>query len=232
MADSDMELKVLVVDDHAITLAGLEGLLTQHLGEGSEVSSCSDTSEALEVILEQQPEIVVCDLDFGSERTGGFSLAQAAWEAESLSKFIMYTGADVNQAALLGEARGLVGKNIFAIESKVNPTDSLLETIAKVSEGVRPYDSFSVRVAKSQLPEDDLRTIESFSSLTERQLEIVAAYATHDDRKSVAATLGVSDSTVKNSISRILQIFNVDSMRTVVARYKDYQDILSRLGAS
>ena len=63
MADSDMELKVLVVDDHAITLAGLEGLLTQHLEEGSEVSSCSDTSEALEVILEQKPDIVVCDLD-------------------------------------------------------------------------------------------------------------------------------------------------------------------------
>ena len=144
----------------------------------------------------------------------------------------MYTGADVNKAALLGEARGLVGKNIFAIESKVEPTENLLKTIAKVADGVRPYDSFSVRVAKSQLPDRDLQTMESFGSLTERQLEIVAAYATHDDRKSVAETLGISDSTVKNSISRILQVFNVDSMRTVVARYKDYQDILSRLGAS
>ena len=91
MADSDIGLKVLVVDDHAITLAGLEGLLTKHLGNSSEVSSCSDTSDALEAILEQKPDIVVCDLDFGSERTGGFSLAQAAWEAECLSKFIMYT---------------------------------------------------------------------------------------------------------------------------------------------
>ena len=55
MADSDMGLKVLVVDDHAITLAGLEGLLTKHLGDSSEVSSCSDTSDALEAILEQNP---------------------------------------------------------------------------------------------------------------------------------------------------------------------------------
>ncbi len=232
MIDPEMKLQILVVDDHEITVAGIEGLLTKHLSEDSEISSCSDTSEALETILAQKPDIVVCDLDFGSEDTGGFTLAEAAWEAESLSKFIMYTGADVNQAALLGEAKGLVGKNIFAIESKVEPTKTLLETIAKVADGVRPYDSFSVRVAKSQLPDQDLRTIETFSSLTERQLEIVAAYATHDDRKSVADTLGVSDSTIKNSISRILQVFNVDSMRTVVARYKDYQDILSRLGAS
>tara|TARA_B100000929_G_C15471761_1_gene408105 strand:+ start:311 stop:1009 length:699 start_codon:yes stop_codon:yes gene_type:complete len=232
MADPKTELQVLVVDDHAITVAGIEGLLRKHLSEDSVISSCSDTSEALSAIVSEKPDIVVCDLDFGNERTGGFSLAEAAWEAESLSKFIMYTGADVNKAALLGEARGLVGKNIFAIESKVEPTENLLKTIAKVADGVRPYDSFSVRVAKSQLPDQDLQTMESFGSLTERQLEIVAAYATHDDRKSVAETLGISDSTVKNSISRILQVFNVDSMRTVVARYKDYQDILSRLGAS
>ena len=55
MADADMGLKVLVVDDHAITLAGLEGLLNEHLGDSSEVSSCSDTSDALEAILDKNP---------------------------------------------------------------------------------------------------------------------------------------------------------------------------------
>ena len=49
-------------------------------------------------------------------------------------------------------------------------------------------------------------------------------------RKSVAKELLIADSTVKNYTSRILEVFNVDNMRTVVAQYQKYQEILRTLG--
>ena len=63
-------------------------------------------------------------------------------------------------------------------------------------------------------------------------MELVQAYATEPDRKSVAKALSISDSTVKNSISRLLLEFGYDNMRLVVAKYQEYLKVLEDLGQS
>ncbi len=218
-------MKIFIIDDHEVMVSGITVLLSEY-----ETRGCSDVDQALPMITEWEPDIIICDLDFGEVGKGGFDLAEKAWEQECLSKFIMYTGADINKAIILGDIKGLIGKNIFAIESKSRPTVELQETVQKVAEGARPFDGYTVRIAKSNLPDEDLLLIERFFSLTERQLELVSAYATQPDRKSVAKELLIADSTVKNYTSRILEVFNVDNMRTVVAQYQKYQEILRTLG--
>ena len=218
-------MKILIVDDHEVMISGITTLLDDY-----ETRGCANLNQALPMILEWDPDIIICDLDFGEVGNGGFDLAEQAWEADCLSKFIMYTGADINKAILLGDIKGLIGKNIFAIESKVRPTVELQETVRKVADGRRPFDGYTVRVAKSNLPNEDLLLIERFFSLTERQLELVGAYAVQPDRKSVAKELHIADSTVKNYTSSILEVFNVENMRTVVSQYQKFQEILRTIG--
>ena len=218
-------MKILIIDDHEVMVSGITVLLSEY-----ETLGFTDIDQALPKIIEWEPDIIICDLDFGEVGKGGFDLAERAWEEGCLSKFIMYTGADINKAIILGDIKGLIGKNIFAIESKSRPTVELQETVQKVAGGSRPFDGYTVRIAKSNLPDEDLLLIERFFSLTERQLELVSAYAIQPDRKSVAKELLIADSTVKNYTSRILEVFNVENMRTVVAQYQKYQEILRTLG--
>ena len=226
----EMAMKVLIVDDHEVAVRGATSILSDSLAEGSEIQSCTDPKLALTELLVWDPDIVICDLNFGKGEIGGFVLADRAWEAGSFAKFVMYTSADIHVAALMGDIKGLVGKNIFAIESKGTESSRLSDAVRKVADGVRSYDAFTVREAKVVLPKYYVGVIETFSDLTPRQMELVHAYTTEPDRKSVAEALGVSDSTIKNSISRLLQSFGYDSMRLVVAKYQEYQKVLEELG--
>jgi DNA-binding NarL/FixJ family response regulator len=232
IVNQEMGMKVIIVDDHAVSIAGAKALLDSSLAEGSEVKGCPDSNLALSEILTWEPDVVVCDLNFGPGESGGFTLADNAWEAGSSSKFLMYTGADTHIAALVGDIKGLVGKNIFSIQSKSGDGDALTKAVEKVADGIRSYDAFTVREAKKKLDDQQVDIIETFSKLTPRQMELVQAYATEPDRKSVAKALSISDSTVKNSISRLLLEFGYDNMRLVVAKYQEYLKVLEDLGQS
>jgi DNA-binding NarL/FixJ family response regulator len=60
-------LRVLVVDDHAPTLAAIADLLEREYPRLEVVGIASDGAAALRVIGDAEPDVVVLDLDLGGE---------------------------------------------------------------------------------------------------------------------------------------------------------------------
>src|SRR2546426_12106675 len=103
-------IRVFIVDDHAVMRAGLRLLLESQPGL-TMVGEAATSTELLEAVVGTQPDIVVLDLDLGGESTVDSipALLAAAPEAQVL----ILTGVrdpDLHrQAGRLG-ARGLVPK--------------------------------------------------------------------------------------------------------------------------
>ena len=59
-----MSIKVIIVDDHAVSIAGAKALLASTLAEGSEVKGCPDPNLALTEILTWEPDVCCLRLEF------------------------------------------------------------------------------------------------------------------------------------------------------------------------
>lgn len=59
--------RVLIVDDHALTLAALEALLEREYPRIEVVATASDGATAIRLIHDTEPDVVVLDLDLGDE---------------------------------------------------------------------------------------------------------------------------------------------------------------------
>jgi two-component system LytT family response regulator len=87
----DKTIKTILVDDEPAALAGLEALLKE-IPEISVAATVSDAVKAVEVILEQRPEVIFLDIHMPGMT--GFEIARELHEAGDPPAIIFVTGFD------------------------------------------------------------------------------------------------------------------------------------------
>ena len=181
-------IRVVVVDDHAVVREGLELLLGRF--DGIEcVALAADGAEAVEVVRDVQPDVVLMDLSMpgvdGVEATRRLGV-----EAPGAAVVVLTTFADRNHVIDAVDA-GAVGYLL-----KDSGPEQLEAGIRAAARGESPLDpkvaGALVQARRDRRP--DLR-------LTAREREVVLLVGEGLANKNIARRLGISEKTVKTHLT-------------------------------
>jgi DNA-binding NarL/FixJ family response regulator len=178
---------ILLVDDHALVRAGLKRLLASV--SAGEVLEAADAREALAVIRQRRPDLVVLDLNLPG--LGGLELLKRLIAAGSGPILVLSMHAEPLYArrALEAGAAGYMTKN-------ASP-DELLTAVRRVSAGGRYVEA---ELAQALAAPDRDR---AFDQLNARELEIMRLLAGGASLAEIAAAVGVGYKTVANNCVQI-----------------------------
>jgi RNA polymerase sigma factor (sigma-70 family) len=195
--------RVVIVDDHELFRAGVRG----QVEPGVEVvGEASGVDEALRLIEQERPEVVL--LDVHMPEGGGVEVLRRASELESPPRFLALSASDAAEdviAVIRAGARGYVTKSISAAE--------LLEAIERVRGGDAVFsprlagfvlDAFAGAPAEEMAEAGDDADAD-IDQLTPREREVLRHLARGYLYKEIAQRLGISVKTVEAHVSAVLR---------------------------
>lgn len=195
-------VRVFVVDDQDLVREGITALLG--IQPGIEVAgSAADGAQAVEAVAACRPDVVLMDVRMPD--LDGVAATEVLRRRVPDCKVVMLTTFDDDEyvtRALKAGAVGYLLKNLPAAE--------LAQAVRLAHAGVAQLDSAIVARLASGLPARD--------ALTARETEVLRLISAGATNKEIAARLYLSEGTVKNHISRILQRLGLRD-RTQAALY-------------
>ena len=184
-------MKILIVDDHPIVRAGLRRLLTAEAG--FELCEAASGREALSAFKEQQPTLVILDLNLPG--IGGLEvlvrLKAGAPDARVLVLSMHDDQTHVTRALRAGAA-GYLTKNA--------PPEELLEAIGRIAEG---HTYIEREIAEGLVFASIRSSSDPLKDLSSRDLEILRLLAEGRSLSQIADTVGIGYKTAANNCSRI-----------------------------
>jgi DNA-binding NarL/FixJ family response regulator len=196
-----MSLKVVIADDHRITLDGVRRTLDA--AEGIEVvGTASSGSQVLPLVKRTSPNIVL--LDIRMPGIDGITCLELLRKNHPDVKVVMlsaYSDRDQVQTALSRGASAYIAKT-------VNPVD-LPSALRQVLDGT-VYHAIGIAEASDRdEPESDL---------TERELTVLRALARGLSNKAISHEFWVTEQTVKFHLGNIYRKLGVQN-RTAAVHY-------------
>jgi DNA-binding NarL/FixJ family response regulator len=194
-------IRILLADDHALFRAGLHALL-RRIADFEIVAEASDGRQALRLIEEKQPDIVLMDIMM-PELNGLEATARAAGKFSKSRVIMVSMSADqefVVQALQAGAA-GYLLKNVspdeleLAIRAAARGEIYLCSAISKhVVEGCVAW-SKGTRTSSRQL--------------TPRQREVLQLIAEGGTTKAIAKKLGISVKTAESYRAELMEALDI-----------------------
>jgi len=211
-----MSIKVYLVDDHRLFLAGVKAELAE---EFRIVGSAYDVDAAIEEIRELNPEVVLVDVHMPDG--GGIAVVEGVLDTNPDVKFLALSVSDQAEdviAMIRAGARGYVTKTIEASE--------LSDAIRRVNAGDAVFsprlagfvlDAFAGAMPSEEDPELD--------QLTAREKDVLRLIARGFAYKQVAHKLNISIKTVETHVSSVLRKLQL-SNRHELARWASKRRIV------
>lgn len=198
---------ILIVDDHAIMRSGLRRILDEH--SFTDVHEAGNGLDALALLSQFLPEIVI--LDIGLPGMRGFELAHEILTRYSRVKIIfltMYKEAEyVSRAMSMGVA-GYVLKDCVDSE--------LIAAVRAVRLG-RTYLTPMISGEILQMHSHKFGGSRSmFSSLTNREREVLTFVADGKSNKEIAGMLYISPRTVEHHRQNLMRKMDVSSVPELI----------------
>jgi DNA-binding NarL/FixJ family response regulator len=197
-----MSPRVVVVDDHALFRSGVRAELESHV---EIVGDAASVAEAIEVIAELQPDVVLLDVHL-PDGSGADVIAAIGPQHPSI-RFLALSVSDAAEdviAVIRAGARGYVTKSISV--------DDLADAVHRVHDGDAVFsprlagfvlDAFAgappPAAPVSAEPDPDLE------QLTAREREVLQHLARGYLYKEIAHRLGISTKTVEAHVSAVLR---------------------------
>lgn len=198
-------MRVLLIDDHTLFRAGLQGLL-ERLGIDV-VASAGSGQEGIKQVKEFEPDVVL--LDMRMPDIGGIDVLKRLREdGAKMPIAILTTVDDENDLidALQCGAQGFLLKGM--------QPDELVTALQDINEGktvVAPdLTPILAKVVQGHAPDRNPEP-DPFSELTPRETEILGLLAEGQSNKVIARNLDISDGTVKLHVKAILRKLNIHS---------------------
>jgi DNA-binding NarL/FixJ family response regulator len=200
------EPRVLLVDDHDLFRTGLRNLLEEQ-GGVQILGEAASGSEAVKLVRELAPDVVVMDLNMPS--MGGVEATRHITALSPLTKVIVLTiseqDADVLDAIVAG-ACGYLLK-----DSSIADVISGIHAAAVNSSLISPTIASKVLQRVRATTEDTVMADAIRAELSDRELEVLKLIANGKDNAQIAAELVISPKTVKNHISNILMKLQIQN---------------------
>ena len=181
-------IRILIADDHPVVREGLAALLNRR-PDMDVVAEASNGREAVAEFLLQRPDVALMDLRM-PEMDGADAIVAIRGKAPAARVIVLTTYDDDEdiQRALRAGAKAYLLKDA--------PRDELLACIHAVHEGrtlIPP--AIAAKLAESV----------GTSTLTAREIEVLALVADGGSNKVVARTLLITEGTVKSHVNAVLR---------------------------
>ncbi|MBZ5636027.1 MAG: response regulator transcription factor [Acidobacteriia bacterium] len=194
------KISVLLVDDHSLVRRGFRRLLEDD-PEIAVVGEASDGREAVEMVAELHPAVVVMDFALPS-MNGAIATRMILKSApETIVLMLsMHSEPTYVRTCLEAGARGYLLKNALDLE--------LAEAVKQVAGGAIVLDPRLEKLTKS----DD----ETRPALTTRELEVLQLIVHGKSSKDIAAILGISANTIAVHRANLMQTLGIHNTAELV----------------
>ena len=190
-------VRVLIVDDHEVVRVGLRTLLSR-VESLQVIGEAATAAEGLEKIRALTPDVVLLDVRLGD--SNGFDLCREVQKLEGDIRVLVLTSfADDNIVveAISAGADGYLLKEVNR--------DGLVDAIMKVASGQSVLDpAVTGRVFGKVQSLMSNPTTNKLALLSAQERRVLALVAEGKTNKEIAAAMGLSDKTIKNYFSNIL----------------------------
>ena len=208
--DLSHKIRVLVVDDHPLMVAGIVGEIKAQ-SDMTVAAQASDGEEALSLYRIHHPDVTIMDVRM--PKMNGMDAITAIRKDFPKARIIVLTTAIGDVQALRAIKEGAVGyllKNLVRKE--------LTETIRAVHAGLKRIPSDIAQQLAEHVADD---------ALTVRELDVLRMVAQGKANKIIASDLEIAEHTVKNHIKSILIKLGADDRTgaVVTAVRRGYIDI-------
>jgi two-component system response regulator DevR len=205
------KIRVLLVDDHAIVRLGLTALL-DHEPEVEVVGEAGTAAEAFKAVERLRPDVVLMDIRMPGE--GGIEATRRITDHFPDTKVVMLTSFADEELVVRAIRAGAMG---YVLKEVGN--NELLRAITAASRGEALLDPATTarllaRVRHSEQKADQ----DAFRDLSGRELDVVAEVARGKTNAEIAQTLNLSEKTVRNYLSTVLEKLNLTN-RVELATY-------------
>jgi len=191
---------LLLIDDHFVVRSGLVASL--ELEDDLKVVGEADRGEdAAKMFVKKRPDVVLMDLQLPG--ISGIEATAALIREHPTARVLIFSTFardDEIQAALKAGALGYLQKS--------STREDLLTAIRTVAKGERSLPPEIAQRLKDRLAEPEI---------TPREREILTLVTRGNANKEIAATLGISEDTVKQHVSRILVKLKVNDRAQATA---------------
>jgi DNA-binding NarL/FixJ family response regulator len=191
-----MSISVVVVDDHQIVRDGLVALLTAL--DGIEVvGAAADGREALHVVAETQPDVVVMDIQM--PHLDGIEATRFITGKHPDVRVVMLTMNEDDDTVLSAIRAGASGYLL-----KGSGADEVHNAVRAAAAGGMVFGAaLAGRVASYFSGAPAVQKEQPFPDLTERERGVLEMLAAGRSNDAIARELFVSNKTVRNAVSSI-----------------------------
>lgn len=221
---TDQVIKIVLADDQPIILEGLKYIINMQ-EDMQIIGDANDGDEALQVILELKPNIVLMDIQM--PKLNGIEVTKQVLKQLPETKVVLLTTFDFQEYVYDGIRAGAVGYLL-----KDTDTKELLKGIRGVYAGEAVYRSSTASKAVAQVINEkesicSADTIEKnskcleeidgmYEPLTDREIDVLQQMAYGRKNNEIALILHISEGTVKTHVHRIIQKLGVDERTQAV----------------
>jgi len=202
-------MKILLCDDQAVIRDGLEMLLNLEK-DMQVIGSASDGAEAIELAAQKQPDLILMDLKMPG--TNGIEATREIRARFPEIKILVLTTYDDDEWVFDTIRAGASGYLL-----KDTPRQKIVEAIRGTMDGKSFLDPSVAGKLMNQVASNQTQPASVLAErLTERELDVLRLIAKGFNNSDIAAQLHLSEGTVRNHVSAILEKLNV-SDRTQAA---------------
>lgn len=209
------QIKVLIVDDHAVVRAGLRMLIEQD-PEMKVTGLAGNRSEALAVATNEQPNIIILDIVLGDD--DGLSFLSELREVAAGARVLVLTGLRSPESQRRAMRAGAMG-----VVLKEHAADVLIKAIKKVHQGEVWLDRFTMgsvfqEITETKQPDPDK---EKIATLTDREREVITLVGEGLKNKQIASRLFISETTVTHHLSSVFSKLEVsDRLELIIYAFR------------
>ncbi len=202
-------IKILIVDDHTVVRDGLAVMLGRR-EDFAVVGEAKNGLEAVDRARELQPDVILMDLRM--PELDGVEAMRRIRAEDSVVKFIVLTTFDTDEYifdAIEAGAKGYLLKDasredLFEAVRAVHRGESLIQP----GVAARVLDRFAQLSHQAPAPD----------ALSEREAGVLRLMAQGTANKEIAASLSISESTVKTHVANIFQKLEVTNRTEAVTK--------------
>jgi len=205
-------LRIVLIDDHKLFRDGLRGVLELE-PDLKVVAEAGDGEEALPIIREHLPDIVLFDINM--PKVDGIQLVRELKNLKIRTAMIAVSAYDDEDCLATLSAEGVLG---FVLKSS-----GRTELIAAIRSVCRGQSYVDPRVAGKLMMSFSKRKNENdlLGELTPREKEILYWLAQGLSNSEVAARMVLSEKTVKNHVSHMLKKLDIrDRTQAAIMAWK------------
>lgn len=204
-------MNIIIVDDDKLVCSALKTILESE-PDFHVIKICNSGEDAIGAYLEHKPELMLMDIRMGG-MTGVDAGEQILLKSPNARIMYLTTFADneyIIKALKIG-AKGYLLKQNF---------DSIIPAIKAVESGQRVFgDEIIAKLPDMQW--DKYSSMEKYD-LTEREIDIITLVADGLSNKEISSELFLSEGTVRNYISTVLEKLDLrDRTQLAIFYYKN-----------